>query len=121
MLFRPDTYIARCCYALCPILEMWSLKFKVQSPFLRYFVCDMLWAYALCMALRTFADELSICSIGVLSIGLCILSEVFQELGILNGTGDIWDVFFEGIAIAIAFLLMKHYERKGNSNEKEND
>lgn len=119
-LFRPDTYIARCFNSLCQTSLSWDFQFVTDYIFLRYFACDMLWAYALYVAIAVFVEKQKLALTGGLSLGLCILVEVMQRIGIFNGTGDIWDVFFEGMAIMIAVVVLAIYERKRNVNEKEN-
>lgn len=81
----------------------------------------MLWAYALYVAVAVSVGTQSRIISGGLSWGLCILVEVSQWIGLLNGTGDAWDVLVEGAAIAMAIMAITIYERKGKTNEKENN
>lgn len=80
----------------------------------------MLWAYALYVALAAFVEKRKLFWAGGLSWGTCILVEIFQKTDLLSGTGDVWDVFFEGIAIMMAALVITIYERKKKKYEKEN-
>lgn len=120
VIFRPDTYIARCLYILFPTSVLENIQVGTEHVFCKNFMCDMLWAYALYAAVAVCVGTQNRITAGGISWGLCIFVEVLQQIGLLNGTGDVWDVMFEGVAIVAAIVVITIYERKGKTNEKEN-
>lgn len=106
-LFTQDTYIST-------ILET-STIMPAKSPFFvlcRYYLCDMLWSYALMYTLCVLS---SITGYGIANLFLkCIAFEaafeLLQHFRIISGTCDILDIVLECIANLLAIAIWKYIE-----------
>ena len=114
LFYRPDTFISDLIFRLLGIRG-----FSVSNPqtqfgaslvsFVRYFLCDILWAYALtftCALILGPERPQRLIGLGV-SLGLEMMIELFQKFQILRGTFDFLDVLLEFVATLVAVLIIK--------------
>lgn len=111
---RPDTYLSG---LVCRGMGISAPVFTGTAPagqavltFLRNFLCDMLWAYALTMTVAWILERpaavLIICC--TMEMGI----EWLQRLQILSGTFDPADIILECITTIIAlFIVNRHRQR----------
>lgn len=93
-----------------------ELDFKLKSVFgifVKSWLCDILWAYALThslyLALHAFKHRILISAI--ISICFAIILELLQLLGCVAGTFDILDILFQIAAVCLAAALIKRREK----------
>lgn len=79
-------------------------KWPIVNSFLRNFSCDMLWAYALTIAIFWCREKEP--DKRLKTISECVLFEtmleILQYVEILSGTFDFWDIFVQAISTIIA-------------------
>lgn len=111
-LFRPDTYVSQ---VICSGLGIeWPVGVIGVFPdwivvFLRNYMCDMFWAYALTFAVGALLHDVLGSSFSVLLVcGIFeIVIELSQEIGIMSGTFDMVDVVLEICITAFVTLIIK--------------
>ncbi len=113
LLFRPDTHISRAFYSVWDIRPLaHGLQSVIPRPllsFLRYYLPDLAWTYALTFTLSSilkatrFGLRLSACLSALFALGL----ELCQKYGIMQGTFDPLDIAFELCITALAVLIIK--------------
>lgn len=89
------------------------------GAFIRYYLLDMLWAFALTNTVYFFLDNKSnLIKAFVISFIFSFVLEVMQIVPAINGTFDIFDILFELIAELIAIIIIKTQEEESNYEEK---
>lgn len=120
VVFRQDTYVAK---ALLKIMNLRPFELNSTTThipswclnFIRNFACDMLWAYALTVALFLLigTDRHGVNK----TFTICVLFEVFmeylQKIKVFSGTFDIVDIILEVVVSAAALLLIKFKRDEG--------
>lgn len=91
-----------------------GLKLKsVFGVFVKSWLCDILWAYALThslyLALHVFKHRILISAI--ISICFSAAFELLQLFGKVKGTFDILDILFQIAAVCIAAAFIKRREK----------
>ena len=116
------------CYRTTYINSVFTEFFGFSLPYIYFdnafhrfitcWACDMLWAYSLTFALylcfQVFKSPLIITS--VTSSVFAIIIELLQINNIINGTFDILDIITELLAISLAIIIMKHFEKQKTTN-----
>lgn len=116
------------CYRTTYINSVFTEVFGFSLPYIYFdnafhrfitcWACDMLWAYSLTFALylcfQVFKHPLIITS--VTSSVFAIIIELLQINNIINGTFDILDIITELLAISLAIIIMKHFEKQKTTN-----
>lgn len=106
--YRPDAYVSRLIYRLFNIKPTNTIDRSAIGTFIRCYLLDVLWAFALPNALF-FAvgfDKNRLKLIFVLSIGMAVLTEVLQHLKVICGTGDLIDCLLECLSITLAINMI---------------
>lgn len=112
LLFRPDTYISVVFYKLTNWTPIsWNpdnLFFREFLLFLKNYSCDLLWAYALSIALWIFHTHrlLSLALIFIECIIFEMLIEFLQYKTLISGTFDIWDIILESVSSIVAIIVI---------------
>lgn len=77
--------------------------------FIRFYVLDMLWAYALVFALRLFMDNnaANLKRIFLVAFLFSTTMEILQLTPLAEGTFDIWDIVCEFVAEVVAVFVIK--------------
>ena len=84
---------------------------SVLIDFLRFYLVDALWAYALTFALSIFINEIFS---GIISTAFGTLWELSQLCRIVSGTFDILDIIMYLSASTIAVLIIYLYKRRNS-------
>ena len=120
IVLRSDTYIARCFYQMFHLEYAFEIKDNFCITFVRNYVCDMFWAYALMMTLWLALDKTELYKVSFIAFLFAAFVECSQIRGVIKGTFDIGDILLEGIAIGIASFVIKRIEKDvGDEYEKE--
>jgi len=92
-------------------------------PFIRNYVCDFLWAYAIFPALALVTetnDKKKLIRTITVALLLIILLETMQLVPFFVGTFDLWDIVTEIIALFLSILITNMIIRRFK-NEKGNN
>lgn len=94
---------------------------KINYPeFVRNYMCDLLWGYALCSGLMIFSDRnqkgISV-RIGLISLTISVALETLQLISIVNATFDVIDIVAEATGILLSLLFI-HFCLGGLGDEK---
>ncbi len=82
----------------------------VFDYFVRYYLMDLLWGYALVFALYFCLDNnAAIVRIFIMAFLFSTAMELFQLMAIVPGVFDIWDIVIEGLAEAFAAFIIKNF------------
>lgn len=86
--------------------------------FLRFYLFDFIWAYSFANMLLIILSEIRIKILYtyIIVLGIGVLYEFSQFIGLLSGTFDFLDISAEGIGITIATLTTIYFRR--DKNEK---
>lgn len=108
LFFRKSTYINRV-FGFEPNLQINSCL----GLFVKCWLCDILWAYALTHALHfaLYAFKHKILISAILSICVAVSFELLQLFGRVSGTFDILDILFQIAAVLLAAALIKRREK----------
>lgn len=90
--------------------------------FIRNYLLDMMWGYALVFALFSFAgnNTAEIRKIFIIAVIFSAVMEILQLTSIAKGTFDVLDIFVEFLAeVTAAFIIKKHYSEE-EEHEKKN-
>lgn len=81
--------------------------------FVKSWLCDILWAYAMTYALylALFAFKHKILFSAIISICVATVFELFQLFGCVDGTFDILDIVFQFLAVFFAVIIIKRREK----------
>lgn len=107
---RPDTYISELIgTALHVNAAPADCPRGMFSDFLRFYVSDMLWAFALPPALfaATGFEADDLLHIFFISVAFAGSLEMLQYIGVMSGTGDLVDLILESIAVSAAVFTLK--------------
>lgn len=87
--------------------------------FIRFYLLDMLWAYALVFALFFTMDNNTarLLVIFLLTLSFSCMMEILQLISIVNGTFDIMDIVVMLFAEIIAVFVIKRFLKGGSLNE----
>ncbi len=102
ILFREGTYIHRT--VPFEIGGIWACVSFPLDTFVRFWLCDFLWSYSLCMLMSVLIGDVPA---AFMSAGLGAIWEILQLYGIADGTGDIIDCFMYLIGASCAVLTDK--------------
>lgn len=116
ILVRPEAYISRICIAFYPWLGELRLRMCTDffHMFLKNYACDILWAYALTMALLWYGKLVGqkLWKPALVSGGFAVLMEAMQLLPVIPGTFDFFDVvveIFAGfLAVCVSVIFYKY-------------
>ncbi len=79
--------------------------------FVRCYLLDILWAYALIFSLYFILDtDMGLWKIFGIGFLFSTIMEVLQLTVIVPGTFDLWDILMEGVAELIAIFIIKNQE-----------
>lgn len=107
IIFRRGTYI----HAVVPS-DLSGALAAVTFPldqFVRYLLCDLLWALALCSSLSTLMADRAAAAVTICFGGGW---ELAQAMGIIEGTGDPLDCVMYLFGATVAVLINKYHKRK---------
>lgn len=112
ILFRPHTYIANIFERYFYITEIRAWLQPISCEFVRFYLGDFLWMFALCCGLYAiFPPEENWSVVCVAIATACgIAWEVLQWIGVTTGTGDWMDILMYVLACIAANII----NRKGN-------
>lgn len=120
--FRRDSYIAILVskYIYLPISPE-SLIPDGLKAFLRNFVSDILWAYALSFAvvLTIGYSKKRMWFSALICLSFIVTTELFQKIDIFHGTFDVLDILFETLSICLALLFINTYEEAQNEKSRK--
>ena len=116
--WRPNAYISRFIFSLFNV----SPGIVPGSPkgierFVRYYLCDILWAYALTFSLVFYLGRSKIRTAYIIGLSFIVLIELLQLLPQTPGSFDILDIIMEFVICTISIYVIYFYERR-NSHEK---
>ena len=114
LIFRPDAGIARLIYRI-PGLNAPNITFaEGNGIFLRHYLADFLWAYALTISLNLISIETpgKMGAMFALSLFVGCIVELLQGAGILFGTYDPMDIVIQICAAIIAEAIVLIIFRK---------
>ena len=79
-----------------------------NPAWIRFFLPDALWSYALCFALAGVWGNTvkSLILVSILDAGWGIFWETLQHFHLVPGTGDFWDVFVYIVAMLLAICVL---------------
>ena len=103
-----DTFVSKLFYNLIPF-KLPSLHFKYPVfLFFRSYMCDFFWAVSLesCIGFILLNCKNQLLISILISVFVSFLLEFLQLSGVIFGTFDILDLFFETIAIIMAGLIL---------------
>lgn len=86
------------------------------AAFVRNYLCDLLWAYALTGTLLLISGEMMCVWSPVIAVLLGIVLELLQRTGIITGTADVFDIVAEAAGAAAATMVYI-YGRKQHENK----
>ncbi len=79
--------------------------------FIRCYLLDILWAYALIFSLYFILDkDMGLWKIFGIGFLFSTIMEVLQLTVVVPGTFDLWDILMEGVAELIAIFIIKNQE-----------
>lgn len=111
ILFRPHTYVANIFEQFSYIAEIRAWMRPVSCDFIRFYLGDFLWMFALCCGLYAIflpdANGGMLCVVAAAACG--IAWEALQWLTVATGTGDWVDVLMYVLACVAANII----NRKG--------
>ena len=112
---RPDAYISEFIFNLFNVSPV-----MVPGPpkgidrFARYYLCDMLWAYALTFSLAFYFGKSKLGTAYIIGLGFIAFMELLQLLSQVPGNFDSFDIIVEFIVCTITIYLIYFYERRNN-------
>lgn len=106
---RPDTHISATLIRFLSILRISMEKTTVRSEFLRFYLCDILWAYALTFTINLLIGQSrkGFIVTAIICLVFEALIEFMQKWQIIYGTFDGFDIVSEALttAFAISFII----------------
>ena len=89
-------------------IDIKTLEHNVFTNILRNYFCDFCWSYSLAFALSyIYKESISIKISIVLPISIGIILEFLQLIGLINGTGDLLDIFSELLACVACYQILR--------------
>ncbi len=111
--FRPNTYISML-FDSDAVEYFRDLLRPYSFNFLKYYFPDFIWGFALNLGFAAIFEpkgrEVIICVTCAFVCGTAW--ESFQYLGIVSGTGDVWDIAMYLVSSAITFIINKKEKTK---------
>ena len=110
LLFRPDAGITRFVCATTgytsPINDI--VRDGLLYRLINGYFADFLWAFALTLVLNfiMILDERDVRHAFMLSLVADVLMELFQAVGVMNGTFDVWDIIVQVFSTIIAQMVV---------------
>ena len=95
-------------------LSFETVALSDELSFMRFYFADYPWALSLaCSLVLVFGEGSRRVILAVsISVAFGIIWEIFQELQVVNGTSDIWDVVAYFVAGVTAIIInLKEFER----------
>lgn len=88
--------------------------------FIRNYLLDMLWAYALLFAIYVVIDNTTVVKAFVIGVIFSTGMELLQLTTLVKGTFDVIDIVVEIIAEIAAVLIIKNYNLREEKYEEKN-
>ena len=109
--WRPDAYLSRLVFHLFHI----SHEIAPGRPagiyrFIRYYLCDILWVYALVFSLSLYLGRYSLVKAYIAAAVFAAAAEMLQLLPLTPGSFDILDIIVELIVCTITIFIIYSYE-----------
>ena len=122
VLFKPTAIVSKV------VIDLLGLApFKVQGfggpfdYFIRFYLCDMLWAFSFTALTRLILGERK--KHVIISFLVCLITggmiELLQNQKVIVGTFDIYDILVETIGSVAAIMIIILFKRR-TKNEKQN-
>ena len=114
ILYRPDTYISSVFLRILNTSGIPSEQLSARSAFLRFYLCDILWAYALTFTISFLLGQLK--KELFLTAAICVafegMIEFMQKWQIIRGTFDWIDLLSEALATMFAISMIIYFTIK---------
>ena len=109
ILFRPDTYFSQYIFNKLNFIPVIDSEPTLIIKFIKYYLCDILWAYSLTFAvLFVFQNETNRF---IASLSICIVFEMITEFvqlwNLIPGTFDFVDMVNECVTTLIIIFVCK--------------
>ena len=111
--WMPDAYISRM------ILRFFHISYATDrgkpegiGKFIRYYLSDICWAYALTVSLALYLGRHSLVMTYIISTIFVVLIELLQLLPQTPGYFDIFDIIAEVITSTVTIFIINLYERR---------
>ena len=109
--WRPDAYLSRLVFYLFHI----SHDRTAGRPagiyrFIRYYLCDIIWAYALVFSLALNFGKYSLIKAYAAAAIFASVTEILQLLPLIPGSFDIVDIIVELTVCTITIFIIYSYE-----------
>ena len=89
-------------------IDIKTLEHNVFINILRNYFCDFCWSYSLAFTLSyIYKESVSIKISILLPISIGISLELLQFIGLINGTGDLLDIFSELLACVACYQILR--------------
>ena len=113
LFWRPDAYISRLFSGLfhMPPGPEHGRPAGVYR-FIRYYLCDILWAYAFTFSLSLYFGKDALLTALAVSVGFAVLTELLQLLPQTPGSFDILDIIVEMAVCTLTIIFINLYERR---------
>ena len=111
---RPDTRTSSVIIRLFMMFGITINEISVRSEFVRFYLCDILWAYALTCTVSMLLGQSKreLFAAGIICFLFEGLIEVMQKWNIIGGTFDGLDIAFEAIATSIAVVIIIYQTKR---------
>ncbi len=97
-----------------------SISDSIFWMFIRFHLCDLLWAYsfsASCFLVFDRSSHQFLLAIPI-SVLFCIIIEFCQKTPLFPGTFDVYDIVLELLGVVLFSLSLVFFHRKEKQNEK---
>ena len=111
--WRPDAYISKLISSLfrMPAEPVHGRPAGIYR-FIRYYLCDILWAYALTFSLSLYFGKNALWAALAVGVGFAVLTELLQLLPVTPGSFDILDIIIEMAVCTLTIIIINLYERR---------
>ena len=117
-IFRENSYIGAFASNLFPIEPIKEFLKTHTNSFFKFYLADFLWCFSLCLGLFAILVQkykyATFCVCTAFAFGTAW--EVLQYVGLIRGTGDIFDVITYFLAALTAMILFIIKEKKDEKN-----
>ena len=107
ILFRPNTWVSHLFDGIEFIVDLRSAVASPSRNWFRYYVPDLLWAFALCCGIQAIYEPehkgVLFCALTALCCG--VVWEMLQWSRIVTGTGDVWDILMYLTGSVLSILI----------------
>lgn len=109
--WRPDAYVSKVIFGFFHLsyIPDWGKPVGIQR-FIRYYLCDICWAYALTFSLAFYLGKHFLIWAYIISMIFSSLIEVLQLFRQTPGSFDFLDIIAELSVCTITILIIKYYE-----------